>query len=220
MDLVACAATAFILEGGVVLFRGVDVVMAEDIRHEVDVAGFLIEVRAIGGAQLMRCDMLRRCDGFRIFLYHVLDGADAHALHAEGEEEGVFMVGRRDLVLPPLDIRAERILDLVTEIDGDLLAALTMDVNAVVVEVDVVYIQAYAFRYTDASTEHQRHHSLITKLGLIMEGLLVAGELLAVFDLIEEIGDLVCIETDDVFFLQLWHLQEIRRVRLDQTVSV
>lgn len=201
MDLIAGTASTLILEGGVVLLRRVYVVMAEYIRDEVDVAGFFIKVRAIGGTQLMRCDMLRRRDGFRIFLHHVLDGADAHALHAEGEEEGFFMAWFRDLVLPPLDIRAKRILDLVTEIDGDLLAALTMDVNAVVVEVDVVHIEAHALRYTDAGAEHQRHHGLITKFGLIVEGLLVAGELLAVFDLIEEIGDFICIESDNVFFL-------------------
>ena len=50
MDLVAGTASTLILEGGVVLFRGVDIVMAENIRDEVDVAGFLIEVCAIGGA--------------------------------------------------------------------------------------------------------------------------------------------------------------------------
>ena len=135
MDLIAGTASTLILERGVVLFRGVDIVMAENICDEVDVAGFLIKVRAISGAQLMRCDMLRRRDGFRIFLHHVLDGANTHALHTEGEEEGVLMAWRRGLVLPPLDIRAERILDLITEIDGNLLAALTMDVNAVVVEI-------------------------------------------------------------------------------------
>ena len=83
MDLVAGTASTLILERGVVLFRGVDIVVAEYIRHEVDIAGFLLEVRAIGGAQLMWCDMFRRCDGFRIFLHHVLDGADTHALHTE-----------------------------------------------------------------------------------------------------------------------------------------
>ena len=73
MDLVAGTASTLILERGVVLFRGVDIVMAEYIRHEVDIASFLIEVCAIGGAQLMRGDMLRRCDGFCIFLHHFLN---------------------------------------------------------------------------------------------------------------------------------------------------
>ena len=201
MDLITGTASALILERGVVLFCGIDVIMAEHICDEVDVAGFLIEIRAIGGAQLMRCDMLRRCDGFRIFLYHILDGAYAHALHAKGEEESVLMARLRGLVLPPLDIRTQCIFDFVAEIDGDLLAALAMDMDAIVVEVNVIYIETHALRNTDAGTEHQRHHGLITKLGLIVEGLLVAGELLAVFDLIEEIGDFVSIESDDVFFL-------------------
>ena len=201
MDLVAGTASTLILERGVVLFRGVDIVMAEYIRHEVDIASFLIEVCAIGGAQLMRGDMLRRCDGFCIFLHHVLDGADTHALHTEGEEEGVLMAWRRGLVLPPLDIRAECILDLVTEIDRNFLAALTMDVNAVVVEVDVVHIEAHALRYTDAGTEHERHHSFIPKLRLIVEDLLLAGQLFAVLDFVKKVRYLICVETDDVFFL-------------------
>lgn len=201
MDLVTSAAPTLILERCVVLFRGVDIIVAEYICDQVDVAGFLIEVCAIGGTQLMRCDMLRRCDGFRIFLHHVLDGADTHALHTEGEEEGVLMAWRRGLVLSPLDIRAERILDLITEIDGNLLAALAMDVNAVVVEVDVVHIEAHALRYTDAGTEHQRHHGLIPKLRLIVEDLLLTGQLFAVLDFVEKVRHLVCVETDDVLFL-------------------
>ena len=49
MDLVAGTASTLILERGVVLFRGVDIIVAEYICDQVDVAGFLIEVCTIGG---------------------------------------------------------------------------------------------------------------------------------------------------------------------------
>ena len=48
----------FFLLGSIVLPRCIDILMTEYICHQIDVTCFAVQIRTIGTAQLMRCDLL------------------------------------------------------------------------------------------------------------------------------------------------------------------
>ena len=57
MDHAGGLAAVFIILGRVMLAGGIDVLVTQDIRDQIDVAGLFIKMRAKGGTQLVRCDL-------------------------------------------------------------------------------------------------------------------------------------------------------------------
>ena len=53
VHLVLGASAAFILDSGIMLSCRIDVLMTENVRNEVDIAGFLIKRRAVCASKLM-----------------------------------------------------------------------------------------------------------------------------------------------------------------------
>jgi len=57
-----------LLNGRIILCRGIDILMAQNICNKADVAGFLIKGGSLGAAGFMGGDMRLHCCGFRQLL--------------------------------------------------------------------------------------------------------------------------------------------------------
>ena len=177
--------------------------MAEDVRDEVDVAGGAVEARAVGAAELVGRDVLEGGHLLRVLLDQVLDSADGDAAVLQGEEEGVLVsVFRKDL-LAFLEICLQRLPDLVAEIDDRVVAALAVDPDPVLAEIDVLQVQADALADADPGAEKKRQHRDVADPRALVKSELPLRELRAVIDLLQERPHFALVQPDDGLLVAL-----------------
>jgi len=86
----------------------------------------------------MRCDLLKRCDKLRIFLYKVFHAADIDPFPLHGEEESILISRDRIDHFPLIQIIFQHVTDLVAEIDDGFFSAFPVDSGAAGVEIHIV----------------------------------------------------------------------------------
>ena len=91
----------------------------------------------------------------------------------------------------------------IAEVDDGLIAAFPMHADALFLEIDIFKIKADTFRNADPGAEKESEESDVAQTGLIMETLLVFGELRACVRFVQHIVHLICIQTDDRFLMKL-----------------
>ncbi len=74
------------ISGCVVLTGGIYIGVSQNIRNEVDIPGFSVQISSVCTPQFMRRDRFDRIDDRSVLLHEVFDGAHAHAFHLKGEE--------------------------------------------------------------------------------------------------------------------------------------
>lgn len=74
-------------------FRRIDVFMAKDIRHKINISSLLIQRSPVSASELMGRYFFIRSDLAGLFLYHILYCLHAHAPLLNGEEQSVLMAG-------------------------------------------------------------------------------------------------------------------------------
>ena len=75
-----------LLLGRIMLSRGIHILMSENIRHEIDIAGFPVKRSAIGTAQLVGRDFFQIRHKMRIFFNHQLHSPDTDTFFLQGQE--------------------------------------------------------------------------------------------------------------------------------------
>ena len=85
MHVAGCIPAPLVAHGGIMPARGVDIGMAQRIRHQIDVLRFMIQPRGIRAAQLVRAHALFQRNGHgAILLDHDLNGALGYAPALQG----------------------------------------------------------------------------------------------------------------------------------------
>ena len=57
LHLIPCASPPFILQRRIMLLRRIDITVSQNICDEVNIAGFTVQIRAVGAAEFMWCDL-------------------------------------------------------------------------------------------------------------------------------------------------------------------
>lgn len=57
LHLIPCASPPFILQRRIMLLRRIDITVSQNIRDEVNIAGFTVQISAVGAAELMWRDL-------------------------------------------------------------------------------------------------------------------------------------------------------------------
>ena len=91
----------------------------------------------------------------------------------------------------------------IAEVDDGLIAAFPMHADALFLEIDIFKIKADTFRNADPGAEKESEESDVAQTGLIMETLLVFGELRACVRFVQHIVHFIRIQTDDRFLMKL-----------------
>ena len=73
-----------VLHRSVMLPRGIDILMSQNVCNEVNIPGFLIQRRAVGGTELMGRDLFCRCDERSVFFDQIFHAAHRHAPVLQG----------------------------------------------------------------------------------------------------------------------------------------
>ena len=73
------------------LFRRIDVGMAEHARHQIDAIRFLIKTRAVSTAELVRRNLFQSSYCLGIFFHKVFNGSYRDTFVLEREEKGIFI---------------------------------------------------------------------------------------------------------------------------------
>ena len=95
-----------------------------------------------------------------------------------------------------------------------------MDGDARILEIHVREVQADAFRHTDAGAEEQGHHGHVADLRFLVERLLFLREAGAGFHMVQKLRDLVRVQPDNVFLVQLRHGDQLHGVVRDALAHV
>ena len=57
LHLIPCASPPFILQRRIMLLRRIDITVSQNICDEVNIAGFTVQIRAVGAAEFMWRDL-------------------------------------------------------------------------------------------------------------------------------------------------------------------
>ena len=88
----------------------------------------------------MRCDLLKRCDKLRIFLYKVFHTADIDPFPLHGEEESILISRDRIDHFPLIKIVFQHITDFIAEVDHGFLSAFPVNSGTAGIKVDIIDI--------------------------------------------------------------------------------
>ena len=104
----------------------------------------------------------------------------------------------------------------VAEINNDFIAAFSKNFNTIIFQINIFDIQTDTFGNTDTCSEKKGHKSQITDFGPFVVGKLFGCQLFTGFDIIQESGNFIDIQTDNVFFMKLWRGNERSRIGNDE----
>ena len=195
---------------------GVDILVAQHIRNEVNIACFAVELRAVRGAELMRGDLFQRGDREGIFFHKLFHGAHRDPAVLHGQEEGIFRALLRLHFVSLFQVDAQLLLNLIAEIDNRVVSALAVDPDSVLVEVDILHIESHAFAHTDSGPQKECQQSHVARLRFLMVFQLCLRQPRAVLHLIQEPCHLVRLQPDDRLGVALGHGNEGRHILFDQ----
>ena len=145
LHLIPCASPPFILQRRIMLLRRIDITVSQNICDEVNIAGFTVQIRAVGAAEFMWRDLFKRCDELCVFFDHFFHAAYVNALTLHGEEECFFAAFLWDNMFTLAEIVLKRIFYLGTKIYDDFLSAFSMNPKTTVSEINIVDIQSDTF---------------------------------------------------------------------------
>ena len=187
-------------------FGGVDVAVAEYVRHHVDVARRAVEVGAVGAAQFVRGDLFERRGDRGIFLDQILHRAHAYPPDLQGEKECVrvadfeFLRAGYQRLAFAFDVVFESFLDVLVEVEYGAAAALAGDGEGVGVEIYVLYVQPHAFAHSYACAQQQGEYRHVACARVEQYLALVRAHAFAVLGGVQDLLDLVSFQPDYLFF--------------------
>lgn len=213
MDVFRGHAAAGVRHVRVMLAGGIDGRVSQHVRHQVNIAGLVVEVGGIGAPQLVGTDF--RLQGRRyggVFFDEILHGplGDPPALQAQ--EQGVLMTGDGFDSVPFIHIVRQRFRHFGREVEDDLVSALPGYYEGVVFQVHVADIHADALADADPGAQEKGEDRIVAPGGNLLEFLLVSGQLVAALRLFEHTDHLVLVQADNGLLMNLRQGNEFRDV--------
>ena len=102
MNLLGGLSAPIVRHGGIMASRRIDIGVSKYIGNDINVAGFMIEIRTKRGAKFMRAQMLfQGSGGHRVFFYHHLNSPNGDALVLKREKKRI-LIARECLFLTSL----------------------------------------------------------------------------------------------------------------------
>ena len=202
------------------LSGGVHVLVAQHVRHQIDIAALLIEHGTVCASELVGGDLLQGGGNPCILLDQILHGPGGDPLALEGEEQGVFMAGQRFHRLPLLQISQQRAPDFGSKGKHLLIAALARHQEGVGGEIYIVHVDAHQLADPDPGAQKQGQNGRVPDLGGLMKLLLPLGQAFSNLGDVQQIGHLVGFQADDGLFMELGGVHQGSRVVADQLLPV
>ncbi|MPN51663.1 hypothetical protein SDC9_199312 [bioreactor metagenome] len=173
------------------LFCGVDVLVSQHVRNDVNVPRLLIKHGAVCAPQFVRGHFFQR-DGRRaVFFNQIFHGTHRQAGFLKRKEQRLFVAFGGLNGFPVFDIAKEGGGDFVGEIQNDLPAAFPGDFKTVDRKIEVVDIQSNELADADAGSQEQGQDRDVPELCFFMELSLPFGKRGAAVNRIQKLGNLV-----------------------------
>ena len=136
--------------------------MAEHIRNQVDISGFVIKIGRISAPEFMRTDLwLERSSNGSVFFDKILNGALCDPLFLQAEKKRVFISGQRFNGIPFLQVISKSFGNFGREVENNLISAFSCYNKGVVFKINIVDVQADAFADADPSAQEQGKEGII-----------------------------------------------------------
>ena len=203
------------------LLGSIDILMTQNIRYKVNITGFLVQGSTIGAAKLMRGDLFCSCDLPGIFFNQILDSLNTDPAALGRIEESVLMACQRRNILPDFQIFLQRFFYFRTKVYNHFISAFSGNFDSIVFEVYILNIQSDTFRYSDPGTKKESNNSKISVLRFFMVHPFLPGQRIsAMLNIIQQHGNLICIQTNNILFMDLGHIDQNRRVGGDHFMFI
>ena len=164
----------------------------------------------------MRRDFFGCCDLPGIFFDHILNCLHTNSFSLGRIEESVLMTGQRSDSFTNLQIFSESFFYLRTKIDNHFISTFSGDFDSVIFKIYIFNIQPDTFRNTDSRSKKESNDRKITFFCFFIEYTFLSGKSIsAMFNIIQKHGNLICIQTDDTFFMDLGNIDQNGGIGLD-----
>ena len=119
------------------------------------------------------------------------------------------MTSHRSDAFTHRQIRFQRFFDFFTKIYEHLISTFSGDFNGIIFEVNIFDVQSNALGNTDTCAQKKSDQCQISFLCLFIIGFFLSSQIFATgFHVFQERCHLIRIQTDDGFFMDLWHINQ------------
>ena len=169
----------------------------------------------------MRGDLFCSCDLSGIFFNQILDSLNTDPATLGRIEESVLMACQRCNILPDFQIFLQRFFYFRTKVYNHFISTFPGNFDSIVFEIYILNIQSDAFGYSDPGTKKESNNSKISVLRFFVVHPFLPGQRIsAMLNIIQQHGNLICIQTNNILFMNLWHIDQNRRVGGDHFMFI
>ena len=202
--------------GSVVLPSCIDIFVSQHIRDQVDIPGLPVKPGPVRAAKFMGRDLFQGRYDTAVFSDQVLHSPDCDPPVLQGKKKRVLMTVFRDHGHPLLHVILQGAGYFPAKIYDRLITAFTMDFQGPVFEINILQVQADAFRNTDPGAQQKGQQGSIPYLRFIMEAQLGLGQALAVLGQIQKLRDFLRVQADNGFFMPFGDRYQGSHILFDQ----
>ena len=131
------------------------------------------------------------------------------------------MAGQRSNILPDFQIFLQCFFYFRAKVYHHFISAFSGNFDSVVFEIYIFNIQPDTFRYSDPGTKKESDNSKISVLRFFMIHPFLPGQRIsAVFNIIQQHGNLISIQTNNILIMDLGHIDQNRRVGGDHFMFI
>ena len=131
------------------------------------------------------------------------------------------MACQRRNILPDFQIFLQRFFYFRTKVYNHFISAFPGNFDSIVFEVYILNIQSDTFRYSDPGTKKESNNSKISVLRFFMVHPFLPGQRIsAMLNIIQQHGNLICIQTNNILIMDLGHIDQNRRVGGDHFMFI
>ena len=193
--------------------------MAQHVRNQVNIPGFVIQICCIRAPELMGADLrFQRRRNRRVFFNQVLNGPLGDPFPLQAQEQRVLMSGQGFGLLSFFHIFRQGVRHFRGKVEHHLIAAFAGDDKGVVFKIDVVQVHSDAFADPDSGSEEQGKQRKIAFCRQLLEFQLPFGQLFAGLRGIQDPSQLLPGQADDRLFMDLGEGNELRYIGRDPLV--
>ena len=189
-------------DGGVVFAGGVYVLVAEHVCHDVYIPRGPVEGGAVCAAQLMGGYLFERRDYLCVLLYKIFNRAHGYAPLLGGQKKGVFGSGGEIGLFFVVQISLNCPGHVVIKEEYGFSAALARYDKGIVIEVDILVVEADKFADSYARAEEEYYYCAVAYFIALMECPLVRRQPVTRFGNVYNVEYLVAVKADYGFFVQ------------------
>ncbi len=197
------------------LSGGINVLVSQDICHQINISGFPVQIGTEGAAKLVWRDFLEGGHIAGVFLDQIFHSTNGDAAILKGEKQRIFMTLQRNDQFPFLEISQERFPGFMRKLNDRIVSAFSVDSQTIVVKIQILQIDSHTFRNTNTGAQKQGDQCHVTKFGFLMKGFLLPGQLLTAFHNVQHGSNLIGLEPDDFMLMKLGHIDQNRRIVLN-----